>query len=100
MIRHLPCIGVRYGGDLVCWCMTFPYGAFGMLHTVESHTHQNLAQAAVRKLVDRWLSHNAGCLPFTYISSEMDEVQLFVSLGFTRIGDQTCSCIIRDEELR
>ena len=96
MSQHLPCVGIRdHQGTLVCWCMTLPYGAIGTLQqTAEGHTGQELARVALRAVIDRWMSHSAGCLPFVYLNSDHDDVsamKLFVSLGFTRVADHTHS---------
>ena len=90
LIAEYPCLGIRYtnNGDdtnrdfdennnesllppppspqqnshpsLVCWCLTYDYGALGMLHTLPAHRGRGLARRLVSVLVDQWMRFDFG----------------------------------------
>eukprot|EP01034_Spumella_vulgaris_P023343 gene23343-29556_t len=100
MIHSQRCVGVRYtpsvdtptsstvrDSQLVAWCLTYRYGAIGMLYTLEEHRKKGLANAVVRELLSRSSSsHSHGAPPFCYIESSNEASQrLFCGqLGFAR----------------
>ena len=45
---------------LVCWCLTYDYGALGMLHTLPAHRGRGLARELLSVLVDEWLRFDFG----------------------------------------
>ena len=46
--------------SLVCWCLTYDYGALGMLHTLPAHRGRGLARQLVSLLVEEWLRFDFG----------------------------------------
>jgi FR47-like protein len=87
MIRHFPCTGVFYGpmNTLVSWCLTYDYGALGMLHTMDGHRNKGLAQRVVLETLLQWQKCDFGCPPFAYIADDNESSKrLFSKLGFYR----------------
>ena len=90
LIAEYPCLGIRYTNNdgtnnsisigvnnnshdslqpsllhnslplLVCWCLTYDYGALGMLHTLPAHRGRGLARELLSVLVDEWLRFDFG----------------------------------------
>ena len=101
LIAEYPCLGIRYTNNdddtnrdidennneslqpppplpqqnshppLVCWCLTYDYGALGMLHTLPAHRGRGLARRLVSVLVEEWMQfdfgkHHQHCYQPTY----------------------------------
>lgn len=80
-------MGVRRGGELVTWVLTYNDGAMGMLFTSEGHRGKGLAKRAVARLVRKCCEEGAECPPFAYIANDnLPSLRVFLGLGFERVA--------------
>lgn len=86
MIGRLIHLNVNIGafdekGNLVAWCLLYPYTALGMLQVQESHKRQGLGGLLVRVMSK--MNAKQGVVTFTGVSEENTPSRsLFKSLGF------------------
>jgi len=96
-IWDLPSAGVRYHasamdeeGQLVSWCLTYKYGAIGLMYTVPEHRGRRLARLCAASVLARLLSdRSASCAPFAFVvNGNEPSMRLLSALGFSRVADQ------------
>lgn len=80
--------GIFLGGSLVSWCLIYSYGALGIMHTIEEHRRNGLAECLLHRILIIWKDLKWGCAPYCYIDdSNSNSTQLFAKLGFVRERD-------------
>ena len=94
LIAEFPSVGVYNENlELVCWCLTYDYGAFGFLYTVENFRRKGLGEVAVRALLNFWFERKkrekGWCFsPYAFIDDKNEKsMGLFRKIGFLKIGD-------------
>eukprot|EP01137_Pigoraptor_chileana_P035387 Opistho-2@29302 len=92
--RSITCFGgagVFVGDEPVAWAVFQPYGAIGMVHTMDDHRRKGYGSAAVRALID---NIRDGATPidaaFCYIVRGNDaSVSMMTSLGFEEVANDS-----------
>jgi RimJ/RimL family protein N-acetyltransferase len=76
-------------GELVAWCVTYDYGALGMLQTKETHRGKGLGRIAVKLMITKLFKEcDYSSQAFCFIEAQnVASMRLFESLGFRKSAD-------------